>query len=103
MVFNLDFANNSILSCFFSFLLIIDQYFLIPSIIEQNFNHTAELVIPIEISAKKAKAEMETHPGTVEITIKRVHSITIKRVNNSKLFKLFYVSYLLFHFRLLLQ
>ena len=96
MVFNLDFANNSILSCFFSFLLIIDQYFLIPSIIEQIFNHTAELVIPIEISAKKAKAEMETHPGTVEITIKRVHY-------NSKLFKLFYVSYLLFHFRLLLQ
>ena len=96
MVFNLDFANNSILSCFFSFLLIIDQYFLIPSIIAQNFNHTAELVIPIEISAKKAKAEMEMHPVTVEITIKSVHY-------NSKLFKLFYVSYLLFHFRLLLQ
>ena len=96
MVLNLDFANNIILSSFFSFLLIIDQYFLIPSNIAQNFNHAAELVIPIEISAKKAKAEMETHPGTVEITIKRVHY-------NSKLFKLFYVSYLLFHFRLLLQ
>ena len=96
MALNLDFANNIILSSFFSFLLIIDQYFLIPSNIAQNFNNAAELVIPTEISAKKAKAEMETHPVTVEITIISVHY-------NSKLFKLFYISYLLFHFRLLLQ
>ena len=96
MVLNLDFANNIILSSFFSFLLIIDQYFLIPSNIAQNFNNAAELVIPTEISAKKAKAEMETHSVTVEITIISVHY-------NSKLFKLFYISYLLFHFRLLLQ
>ena len=35
--FNLDFANNTILSCWF-FFLIIDLYFLIPAPIAQNFN-----------------------------------------------------------------
>ena len=33
MPFNLDFANNTILSCFFFFFLIIDLYFLIPAAI----------------------------------------------------------------------
>ena len=36
MLFNLDFANNTTLSCFFFiFLLIIDLYFLIPAVIAQ--------------------------------------------------------------------
>ena len=61
MLFNLDFANNTILSCFF-FFLIIDLYFLIPAVTAQNFNPTAELVFPIGIPTKEEKAEMETHP-----------------------------------------
>ena len=67
MLFNLDFANNTILSCFFLFFLIIDSYFLIPAVITHIFNPTAELVILIGIPTKNAKVEMETHPITVEI------------------------------------
>ena len=33
------------------------------------FNPTAELVIPKEIPSKEAKAQMETQPVTVEITV----------------------------------
>ena len=46
MLFNLDFANNAILSCLFFFFLIIDLYFLIPAAIAQIFNPIAELVMP---------------------------------------------------------
>ena len=69
MLFNLNFANNTIWSCFFSFFLIIDLYFLTPAVIKHIFNPVAELVIPIGIPAKEAKAETETHPVIVEITI----------------------------------
>ena len=71
MLFNLDFANNTILSCFLFFFLIIDLYFLIPVVIAQIFNFIAELVIPIGIPTKEAKAEMETHSLTVEIKISK--------------------------------
>ena len=66
MLFNLDFTSNSILLCFFLFFLIIDLYFLIPAVIAQIFYPIAELVIPIGIPAKEAKAEMKTHPVIVE-------------------------------------
>ena len=50
--------------------LIIDLYiFLIAAVITQIFNPTAELVIPIGISTKEAKAEMETYPVIVKIKI----------------------------------
>ena len=68
-LFKLDFANNTILSCFFFFLLIIDLHFLISAVITQIFNPIVELVIPIGIPTKEAKAEKETHPVIVEITI----------------------------------
>ena len=71
MLFHLDFANNTILSCLFFFFLVIDLYFLIPAVITQIFNPTAELVILIQIPTKEAKAEMETHPLTVEIKISK--------------------------------
>ena len=71
MVFNLVFANNAILSCFFFFFLIIDLYFLIPAVIAQIFNPTAELVIPIGIPNNKAKAEIEIHPVAVETKISK--------------------------------
>ena len=57
-LFNLDFANDNILSCFF-FFLIIDLYFLIPAFITQIFYTIAELVIPTGIPAKETKAEMK--------------------------------------------
>ena len=68
MLFNLDFANDNIFSCFF-FFLIIDFYFLISAVITYIFNALAELVIPIGIPAQKAKEEMETQPLTVDIKI----------------------------------
>ena len=49
--------------------LIIDLYFLIPAVITKIHNPIAELVILIGIPTKEAKAEIETHPVTVEITM----------------------------------
>ena len=69
VLFNLDFASDTILSC--SFFLIIDLYFLISAVIAQIFNPIAELVIPIGIPIKEAKAEMETHPVIVEAKIRK--------------------------------
>ena len=66
MLFNLDFANNIILSCFFFF--IIDLHILIPAVITQIFNPIAEPLIPIGILTK-AKAETERSLIIVEITI----------------------------------
>ena len=60
MLFNLDFANKTIFSCFF--FLFIDSYFLIPAVITQTFNPVAELVIPIGKPTKEAETEMETYP-----------------------------------------
>ena len=53
LLFNLDFASNTIVSCFFFFFLIIDLYFLIPADIAQIFNPVAEPVIPIGIPTNK--------------------------------------------------
>ena len=70
MLFNLDFISSTILSCFF-FFLIIDLYFLIAGAVAQIFNPIAELVIPIWISSKEAKAEIETLPVIVEAKIRK--------------------------------
>ena len=59
MLFNLDFANNTILSCFFFFFLIIDLYFLIPAVI-------AQILIAIEIAIKDAKGKNEIYPVILE-------------------------------------
>ena len=66
MLLNLDFASNTILSCFFFFFLIIDLYFFVPAFIAEIFNPIPELVIPIGIQIKEEKAEMKTHPVFVE-------------------------------------
>ena len=71
MLFNLDFANNTILSCVVFFFLVIDLYFLIPAVIAQIFHKIAELVIPTGIPTKEAKIEMETHPVIVLDTISK--------------------------------
>ena len=51
------------------FFLIIDFYFLIPRVIIQIFNTTAELTIPRKMSTKERKAKIEAHPVTVEVNI----------------------------------
>ena len=61
MLFHLDFADNTILSCLVFFFLIIDLNFLIPAVIAQIFNPIVELVIPILIPSKEAKPEIEIH------------------------------------------
>ena len=64
MLFNLEFANNTILSRFFFIFLIIDLYFLVPAVI-------AEIVISIGIPSKETKAEIEIHPVIAEAKIKK--------------------------------
>ena len=66
---NLIFANNTILSNFFFFFLVIDLHFLIPVVIPEFFIATEELIIPIGIPTKEAKPEMETHPVIAEAKI----------------------------------
>ena len=70
-LFNLDFADKTILSCFFIFSLIIDLYFLIPAAIAQSFNPIAKLVVPVGIPSKEAKAEIEIHPAIVQAKIRK--------------------------------
>ena len=69
MLFNLDFANNTVLSCLF--FLIIDLYFVIAAVIVHIFNPISELVIHIEIPNKEAKEEMEIHPVILEVKIRK--------------------------------
>ena len=64
MLFNLEFANNTILSRFFFTFLIIDLYFLVPAVI-------AEIVISIGIPSKETKAEIEIHPVIAEAKIRK--------------------------------
>ena len=68
-LFNLLFANSTVLSCFSVFFLIIYLYFLIIAVIAQIFIPTAELAELARIPIKEAKADMETHPVTVEAKI----------------------------------
>ena len=64
MLFNLDFANNTISLGVFLFFLIIDFYFLISALIRQ-------LLILLQNSFKEAKAERERQPEIVEVKIKK--------------------------------
>ena len=50
----------------FTYTFTFDLYFLFPAAIAQIFNPVAELVIPIGIPIKEAKAEIEIHPVNVE-------------------------------------
>ena len=70
-LFDLVFASNTILSCFFFFFLIIDLKFLPPAVIADIFIATAELAMFIGIATKVAKAEIETYPVTVEAKISK--------------------------------
>ena len=58
------FANNTILSGFFLFFLIIDSYFLITALFDYYFlifNRAAELIVPIGKLNNETRAEIETN------------------------------------------
>ena len=67
----LVFGNNTISPYFFFFFLIIDLFFLILVITELIFNPILELLIPLEISTKKAKIEMEIHTVTTKTKVRK--------------------------------
>ena len=92
MLFNIEFADNTILLCFFIFFLIIELYFLIPTAIVQLF----ELLIPIGIPNKEAKAEIPIHPVIAKAKIRSVQY-------NLELYKPFCTFYSSIHFALFLQ
>ena len=71
MLFNLYFPNIIILLCFFFFFLLLTYIFFISSVIAQIFNHIAELVIPIRIPSKEAKAEIEINPVIIKAKIRK--------------------------------
>ena len=50
-------------------------YFIIATVIGQIFNPIAEPIIPIRISTKEAKAEIEIHPVIVEPKIRKFNVI----------------------------
>ena len=52
---------------FFFFFLIADLYFLILAIIAEIFNPIVDLTIPLEISIKEAKVEMEIYTVTAKL------------------------------------
>ena len=69
MLFSLDFHNNTMLSWFFFFFLVIDVYFLIPAAIEQIFNPITELVITVRIPSKELKADIDIQLVIVEAKV----------------------------------
>ena len=71
MLFNLDFAGNTILSRFFFFLFIIVLNLLILAAIAQILDSITELVVAIRIPSKKANTEIEIHPVIVETKIRK--------------------------------
>ena len=75
ITFNLIFAINTILSCFFFFFLIIDLYFLIPAVITQFFNSPAILVISKGMPTKEANAKIETLPVKAEVKVYIQHNL----------------------------
>ena len=71
VLFIFNSANNTILSRFFFFFLIIELCFLIAAVIAQIFNLIAEMVIPIGTPNKQAKTEIEIHPVLVRPKIRK--------------------------------
>ena len=67
MLFILVFANNTISTCFFFWIIQV----LSPVVIAQIFNPITEVVIPLGIGTKKAKAEIEIHQVNGEAKIRK--------------------------------
>ena len=71
LVFNFDFANNTILSCFFFFRFIIYLHFLIPVVIAKSLIRTTELIILTGKQIYAANAKIETQPLITEDRISK--------------------------------
>ena len=71
IIFNLAVPSNTILSCFLFFFFIIDLYFLIPKVIAQIFNGTAELVMQTETQINEGNEEIETQTVIFEAKISK--------------------------------
>ena len=95
LVFNLVFANDTVLSYFFFFFFITDVYFFNSCSYCTQFHPTAELTMPVGIPTKEAKAEIETHPVTAKMKI--------SAQCNSKPYKTFLYFLLINSFWLFLQ
>ena len=67
ILFDLEYAINTIFTTSFLLFLIIDLYLLIPAAIAKIFNLTAELRTPIGLQSKKAKAEIGIDPVIAEV------------------------------------
>ena len=52
---------------FFFFFLIVDLYFLILAVIAEIFNPIVDLTMPLGVSIKEAKAEMEIYTVTAKL------------------------------------
>ena len=70
LVFHISFSDTNI-SSFAFFFFIIGLYFLIPEMIVQMFNPTAEIVIPRETQINGGNAEIEMPQVTVETKISK--------------------------------
>ena len=66
MVFNYFLLAILFYHTFLFFFLTLYLYFLIPTVITQIFNPTAELAIPIGIPSKETKADTETKSVSAE-------------------------------------
>ena len=82
MLFNLVLANNTFLSCFFFYFLVIDLYFISHVVCAHIFNPIAELIILIGLRSSEAKAETKIYPVTTEAKISKC-SIQFKVVETS--------------------
>ena len=71
MLFDLNFANNAILSCFFFLFLNYSLILFNPSSYCKIFAPIAELVILIGIPSKQAKTEIEMHPVIAEAKMRK--------------------------------
>ena len=70
MLFKLAFANNTILSCFSFFFLIIDLYFIISKVIAQIFSPILFFFFFLGIPNKEAKEERAIHLVIAETKIR---------------------------------
>ena len=59
IVFNLNFLDDTILSCFFFFFFMIGLYFLSPAVIAQIFIATSEIITPTGAATNEANAEIK--------------------------------------------
>ena len=66
VLFDLVFLGTLFHYVFFFFSLIIDLYLLIPAVIAQIYNPTAELAIPSATPTKEVNAQIKTQPLTAE-------------------------------------